>query len=386
MRQLVQFPFRRKRDTSPSTSRGAAAFSELLDKLIAPIDWRPEDVRIPRSACYHATLPLQSIPKRMYASALRLQIINLAGLEKFGFAWRVSDETAEVWYWDESKLPLPTHSGPRAANGFRPIPEMLFRAPLADGIHLIRCIAGVEALASKNGYSRRSRWFNSQPSDAAWVNFVRDAGLDPAQAPLPAATSPASNPVSDKAWQIETTLRKKLDPTTWIRWGSILALSTAIVCLATYDTKQRIELNERQQKLATLRQEKAVVLDLQKRITENTEILDKIAKTRPRILQLQLMETMANTGLFAEGTNISLQEWEYRNDRLRLAFYVPKDNFSLGLFLATLEENRALRNIKLMPESTGQVIGIQATLGEYQPPPVQQDAENQTSAPEPSKQ
>lgn len=172
----------------------AAAHAKTIKEIAAFIDWRPFPATVPRSNCRHLTIPLRGIPKRLHASTIRLQLLNLTGLPAIGFAWKLSGDEAEVWHWNEEKFrntvdfPL-TES---LINGIQPQPEMLLRSTtLPDGLHLLACRNGYEALSIVGTRLIKTRWFPRPPDDTAWQGFVRDAGRIPEENPRPAPTSPS---------------------------------------------------------------------------------------------------------------------------------------------------------------------------------------------------
>ena len=148
----------------------------------------------------------------------------------------------------------------------------------------------------------------------------------------------------------------------WAIGGGVLLIGMVLSSLLAYDIKQQTLLTEQQATLTQLKQEKSAIIDLQNQLRSYTTLFDTLLGTQPKFRQLQLMDALTETGLFAEGTKISLLEWEYRNDRLRLLFAVPKDDFRLELFLSTLENSGILQDIRLMPDTPPLTIGIQAVV------------------------
>lgn len=343
----------------------AAAHAKTIKEIAAFIDWRPFPATVPRGNCRHLTIPLRGIPKRLHASTIRLQLLNLTGLAAIGFAWKLSGDEAEVWHWDEEKFrntvdfPL-TES---LINGIQPQPEMLLRSTtLPDGLHLLACRNGYEALSIAGARLIKTRWFSRPPDDTAWQGFVRDAGRVPEENPRPAPTSPSLGNKLARDWKISSTLTTPMATRWWAIGGGVLLIGMILSALLAYDIKQQTLLTEQQATLTQLKQEKSAIIDLQNQLRYYTTLFDTLLGTQPKFRQLQLMDALTETGLFAEGTKISLLEWEYRNDRLRLLFAVPKDDFRLELFLSTLENSGILQDIRLMPDTPPLTIGIQAVV------------------------
>lgn len=349
----------------PETSRG------LARRLQAIFDWRPKPFRIPRGKCHRLSLAIRGVPKRLLASTIRLQIMNISGLQHFGLAWRAQDKAAEIWYWDETKLQeqVDFPAAEALVNGIQPWPEMLFRPSLDDGLHLLACSEGYEALALEKNQVKRTRWFAKLPDGTAWLNFVRDAGKIPENHPLPASESVRLLDKPARGWNILSSLVTPLPIAIWFAACGIALIGMFFAGLLAYDLKQNQRITDDRATLEQLMREKAVILDLQKQIDKRTGLFQTISGTLPKVPQLRLMQALAEAGIFAEGTGISLMEWEYRNERLRLLFSVPKDDFSLGLFLSSLENTRILEEIRLMPDTPAQSVGIQAVVQELPPLP-----------------
>lgn len=360
---LKALPSPRNGIDTPGASRG------LARRLQAILDWRPRPFRISRGKCHRLTLTIRGIPKRLLASTIRLQVMNISGLQNFGLTWRVQDETAEIWYWDETRLQeLDNFPAAEAlVNGIQPCPEMLFRTTLEDGIHLVVCSEGYEALALDNGQVKRTRWFSRLPDSTAWMNFVRDAGKIPENHPLPASEVILLQDKPARGWTIQSSLVTHLPIAIWLAVGGTVLVGMFFASLLAYDLKQNQRIDEDRATLEQLTREKAVILDLQKQIDRHTGLFQTISGTLSRVPQLRLMQALSEAGIFSEGTGISLNEWEYRNERLRLLFSVPKEDFSLGLFLSTLENTKILDEIRLMPDTPAQTIGIQAVVRELPP-------------------
>lgn len=365
--QVLSRLFSGKTDTGSSgvERTDARSFSrKLSDKMLTTVGWRAKTICVARADCHRLTLSVKDVPKRLLASTIRLQLLSLTGLQTFGFAWRTDADNAEIWYWDETPSRFVEEA---LEDGILPIPEMFWRTPIDDGLHILSCVRGYEALAIDHGKIRRSRWFAGPPNTSDWVAFVRDAGQNPGLHPLPQPTISPKNERLDTTWKIVTTRRASPRPKAWIAVATILVFGVLLSIQLTRDAKYSYLIAQQKEKLDSLRVEKSAILHLQKQIAERSDLPERISKALPRVLQLRLMQALAETGLFDEGTQISLLEWEYRNEKLRLMFSVPKENFSLGLFLSTLEGSGILNDVRLMPETPPQTIGIQATVRELPP-------------------
>lgn len=335
-----------------------------LKRLASILDWRPVFFPVPRGQCQRLTLPIKSIPKRLIGSSLRLQLMSISGLAQFGFAWRVRDETAEIWFWDESQLNeapgFPVAES--LVNGVKPCTEVIFRPPLEDGLHLLICSKGFEAVAMVAGNLRRTRWFADLPDTNCWQSFVRDVGKHPDNYPVPRPKQVALLDKPAKEWKIQSSVESPMSIPLLAGMAGTALIGVLCAGLLAYDIKQNQLLSIENSTIKQLKLEKAAILDLQKQMAVRTELFERLSKNLVPISQLRLMQILAETGIFAEGTGIALMEWEYRNERLRLLFSVPKDNFSLGLFLSTLEKTGVLSEVRLIPDTAARTVGIQAAV------------------------
>lgn len=314
----------------------------------------PRLVAKPRAQCHRLTLDVKGIPKRMLQSSLRLQLGHLTGLASFGFAWRLIGQQAEVWYWVED---------PQALKGDElPCPEPLLRPRLPDGIHLIKCLDGFEAMSIKAGATRKTRWFATQPTELNWLQFARDAGVDAAflTVPTPETVQILKKPAKD--WLLVSSSIQSVSVVKWAVWAIVTALGAIFFALLTYNIKLVLNVNDLRKDYEVLAQQAASTLKLQREIASLQQPIEAIAQSQPKVLQIRLMAQLAQAGLFDEATKVNLQEWEYRNGRIRVQFSVPAEGFELGRFLESIERLKLFKNVRLLPGTPPQSVALQAEL------------------------
>lgn len=335
-----------------------------LARFLSVLLGRPPLQRLSRGHCHRIVIDLKGIPRRMVGSSIGLQLGHLTGYSTPGYAWRQEGTQAEVWYWNEdipSAAETPTAVVASSA-GSRPCPEMLLRPNLLDGFHLIRCQDGFEALSQINGRVQRSRWFAALPDSAAWQKFVQDAGSDPDTHPLPAVQTCNLGDVPARGWSIQTHRLRLLSPKTWVVLVAVTLLGAAFCALLSYQVKLNQRIDTLRQEHAVLSGESASALKLQQQIESQQQQLAVVADIQPKVLQLKLMAQLADAGLFEEDTKVTLQEWEYRNNRIRLQFAVPAEGFVLGEFLESIEKLGLFTEVRLLPGTPPQTVGLQAVL------------------------
>ena len=363
MQGLPQQPREIMKQTSKPKPRRRV--SEMLRALLG---WRPSVLVLPRGQVHWMTLDVRGVPSRFILSSLRLQLRQLLGDGKFGFAYRLRADTARLWYWSEADTGEFARIRAGQTGEIAPWPESLLRSPLQDGIHLLASQDGFEALSVLAQEIVRTRWFATLPTADAWASFVRDAGLDPQHHPLPVARETKLQPHPPRGWKLSTSLIQPIPYTIWAGAAAI-ALTGLLLCVGgSYSLKLENEIATERVTYEKLAKENASTIALQKQINQKVAYLNGFSGTRPPIPQLNLMKAILDSGLVTEEAKISLAEWEYRNNRLRLLFSVPQDEFSLGAFLTVLEKQPALRDIKLMPDTPPLTVGIQAALGELRKP------------------
>ena len=309
----------------------------------------------PRAQCHRLSLDVKGIPRQMLQSSIRLQVGHITGLACFGFAWRLTGKQAEVWYWPEE---------PEAAKktGVVPCPEPLLRAVMSDGLHLVTCLSGFEGMAVVSGTTRTTRWFAAVPSDNTWRQFARDAGLDPTgiTAPTPRPVELLAKPA--KGWQLVSNSLQPISIRKWTVWAVATAGGAIFFALLAYNAKLLVHTNNLRQEYDSLAQQAASTLKLQREIEVLQQPIQAIAQSQPKVLQIKLMAQLAQAGLFDEASKVNLQEWEYRNGRIRMQFSVPAEGFELGGFLESVERLGLFKNVRLLSGTPPNSVAVQAEL------------------------
>lgn len=317
----------------------------------------PNVVLLPRAQTHWITLDVRGIPRRFLSSSLRLQLRKFLGQESFSFAYSVKEGIAGVWYWLES--------GERAHgdNSVKELtevwPEVLLRQRVADGLHLIRCRDGFEAVYLRFQALVRTRWFPALPTNDCWDAFVRDSGLDPAANPMPDAADIALSKEPPSNWRISRSGARSLSGAVWGAVGLVTLLGMLVVICGALSLKLSAALSIEKRNHERLMKEHAVTISLQRKIDEIKTYLGGFSGLRTSYSQLELIESLIDAGLLSEKEKISLAEWEFKNNRLRLLFSVPQENFSLGMFLSVLEKQPKFSGMSLMPDTPVGTVGVQ---------------------------
>jgi hypothetical protein len=334
---------------------------ETLRKLVG---WRPSVLVLPRCHAHWMTLDVHGVPSRFILSSLRLQLRQFLGDGKVGFAYSLRGDIANIWYWSEAdEGDFARLLANKSTKGeFAPWPESLLRQPVEDGVHLLKCVSGFEAVSVVAQNTVRTRWYAKLPAADAWALFIRDAGLNPDEHPLPLPRETRLDAHSPRGWKLSTSLIQPITPAVWAVVATIAIAGLLLVVGGAYSLKLDSATASERVTYEKLARENSATIALQKQISQKVDYLNGFRGTRPPISQLELMKILLESQLLTEESKISVAEWEYRNNRLRLLFSVPQDDFSLGQFLSALEKLPALRDIKLMPDTPPLTVGIQAAI------------------------
>ena len=338
-----------------------------VETLRALAGLNPPCLTLPRGDVHWMRLELPGVPRRFIASSLGLRLRQIIGDTPCGFAWTLRGSTAELWYWHENEDGPLAHYLRERNEDLSPWPEPLLRPPLADGLHLIQCRQGFETVHVQRQDTQRTRWFSALPSPEAWAAFVRDAGQDPAQHPLPEALVLPLQSRPPRGWSHSTRLIRPIPQPLVAAAVGFALFGLLLIVGGSYSLKLNNAIAQERSEYQTLARENAVAIGLQQQIDQIKNRLDGFAAIRPPTSQLRLMHSLINAGLIGGESKVSLLEWEYRSQRLRLLFQIPPENFDLGAFLAVLERQPMFKNVKLMPDTPALSVGIQAQIVEAPP-------------------
>jgi hypothetical protein len=349
-------------------SSGAKAKTNIGVRLAAWlrsfVDWRPATVPLPRSRCHYLELEMRGVPARLLQGAIRLQLAQLSGLRQIGFVYRPGKDRIPVWYWDEAKLPEEIsveHLSGHGKTGLALWPENVLSTMPGHGLHLIRRARGFEALAADAGEIRRTRWYPAMPDVEKWAAFARDAGYPVDGIAIPALEQAVLARTPPKNWRLVSRFLAPLPLTTW-GMALLAALAGAgLLAASSYQIKLNWAIAKERAVVDKIVRENAAAIDLQRKISERMAYLEEFRRVQPDILQLEVLQALAEAGFADQEGKTALLEWEYRNPQLRLLFSVPP-GVALGDFLARLETLPMLEDIRLQPDTAPQRVGIQAKL------------------------
>jgi hypothetical protein len=320
-----------------------------------------------RSDVHFALVDLANTPPKLAEQALRIKVRSLSPDADFAFCYRLprklaATNSAEVWFWNRAALASRAQAAGRTLEAFVVVPESALGAINEDGIYLLSCAegGGYEAQAVSGGQLQRSRWFAAMPSDADWQAFLRDARADTALA-LPTRAQPMRlQPLSINRLSFGSAIRPASPVALWAASAVLAAVGALAIGMGVFQYRVAQELERMQVEVDAGRGRNKEVLNLERKVTSERAAVVDIALLDPGVSQSALLAHFAQVGLLSVEQGVTLNEWDYRNKRLRLAFDVPLDNFVLSDFLRQLEKVAILSNVRLLPESGPRQVVIQA--------------------------
>ena len=318
-------------------------------------------VSVPRAETHRVSFDVRGVPQRLLRSSLRLRLQQFLGAGQYGFCYLLDRDNAELWYWDEHEGSLVAQRAGREGD-CEPWPEPLLRESLRDGIHLLACSFGYEGVIVRAQRTVQTRWFADFPEHKEWAAFVRDGGEITAQLSIPVALDVRRVPRPPRGWRLYSSLITPISGMVLGALGVIAVAGALVVIAAAYGLKLGRLVDAEAAAYEKLTKENAITIALQKEIGVKETYLRGFRGVRPQFTQLELMNSLQESGVLGGGDKVSLAEWEYRDARLRLLFTVPASGFALGQFLATVEKLPAFGEIKLMPDTPQGTVGIQATI------------------------
>lgn len=328
----------------------------MLRPVWSLMDWRPATVRLPRHLCHFVTLEMQGVPARMLKGAIELQLKQLTGIFRIGFAFRAHEDRADVWYWNEALDEVTQLAGSDGA-AVALWPESVLREAPADGLFLVACQKGFEGFAKKAGQLRRTRWFSGMPTSVEWLQFARDAGHAEHDVPAPRQFPMLAH--ASAGWKLHSAFQKPVSNRSWAVAGVAALLGSGVCAAGVYQVKLDRAIATEQATIARIEQENASTIGVQQRINKLAQYVDRLQLGERKVLQLGLMAEIAASGLIDEAGKTSVAEWEYRGRRLRLVLVVPQDRGSLEGFLERIEAIPSFTEVRLLPDSPANTIAVQ---------------------------
>lgn len=314
-----------------------------------------------RARLHFARVPLLNVPAQRRAAAIRLQLMQLSPWANTGFAFRFTRDTACVWYWDEEALATDLIGVGARSDSAIAVPECEMRAlDPEDGILLIRCLDGVEGQVWHNGELHASMWWPQTPDAAAWNAFVLDAGIEPATNPPPLrAVQWRPRPSEGLSFQRGSAATATDGRSIALRLAAAL-LGAYAIWLAIAQARIELALRAAAQSRSEIEARLGPVIDLRRQADRDTSAAARLLALRAPVTQAELL--LALSEVAGAGKPLTVREWEFRDDRLRIVLSGEGERYDRAAALSALARVPWLRDISLAREDTPGSLAVLAQI------------------------
>jgi hypothetical protein len=219
--------------------------------------------------------------------------------------------------------------------GMRPgrvavLPETALQARLADGLHLLNCLEGVEGQLWSDGELKASRWWEETPSTGQWLEFLRSAGMV-------VNTSPQVPPAEQPVWRSRPWTNSG-DGLGLERRGGQAAMVGGGVLLAAYAylggvlAHNAVALSDVENRLVETQRRLAPAVADRERALANFEFLDGFAKLDPYPPQLAVFSRVAEK---LPSNGAQLIAWSYQQGELQFTVFSPASAADILFYVKT---------------------------------------------------
>ncbi|QDQ27254.1 hypothetical protein FNU76_13270 [Chitinimonas arctica] len=312
---------------------------------------------MPRRRCHLAVVPLRGVPRKHFESAILLRLQQFGLFDEIGFAYRVSGEQAQVWYWNdqEARQLFPT-------GRVQAWPEPLWRKPLNSGIRLLSCTEGyeLEGVNELGGY--RSRWFAHRPDATERLAFCRDLGMEPNPAlENPVTVARGNSP--EAGWRIHSRLAQPIPAWAWGAGAFVLIVG----CIATLQFTQLAKLESNiqatEQEARALRKLTASAKALDAAISQLQPITEAMHEYSKAPRQIHWLAELARRDIVGARADVYLSEWIYRGDSVTATLRLGAKAKGADV-LASLEQSALFADVALLPDPPAGALRVQLRLPE----------------------
>lgn len=310
----------------------------------------PNTGLLPRKHCHFLTMPLRGVPSKHAEAAIQLHLKQLSLFAQTGFTFRLDDNGANVWYWDDAAARRIL-----TAKHVQPCPESILRAPMESALRLSSCIEGFELEGHTNNGLYKSRWFANPPTPDERAIFCRDLGLSDTQT-IAQASTPHLDSRPARGWVICSALAPRPSPV-------LLALLLTLIFSGVFAATQLSKIVKTDEAilqtskaLEQLKQQRSQITALEAQITELSPLHDALAQLVEHPQQIELLAAMAASNIVGEKSGAWLIGWSYQKDGLTLTIRLGENSRRADI-LARLEAAARVSELMLMPDPpTGSMV------------------------------
>lgn len=312
---------------------------------------------------------LGAVPPSERARALELQLRQASPFASTGHYVVPDAGDALVWLWDADEVArqLPMHG--LRANSVSVAPESVLRPRHRDAVVLQGCLEGVEGQYWNGESLVASRWWPVAPSQAEWMRFQRDAGVDPARQ---ADRVPAimQSELLDAPWA--PSVEGGNSSSTGSRETFVVLAGAVILALATiWYVATIVKLEQaaasRRADLATLERELEPVRAARGEALEAAARAHALVSLNTYPDPLTLMAAVSER-LPSQGA--TLREWDFRDGKLRIVV-VLSTPIASSEYVKALEGAGLFANVQAAPtpDASSLVVSMDVLPNVQLPPP-----------------
>lgn len=172
---------------------------------------------------------------------------------------------------------------------------------------------GYEARLWRKGVLVASRWWPAPPDEATWELFLRTAGTDPSQWPLPEPSLPSLRPLPWRTQALADSLGglRAFLPLLASIAGSLIAAAFAWQVGA--GLRAQLHLNALEKQLAAAEAELSPVLSARQQAEDDLQAITRLLALRPPVPQTRLL---AEASKLMDNTGWKITRWSQTNPEL----------------------------------------------------------------------
>jgi len=293
---------------------------------------------------------MNRLPVAKRKAALALQLPQWSPYADSGYAITWKNGFASVWCWDRQRIDSEIQKNGKTPKSQKKIPETMLRAPLENGLRLLKCLDGVEGQYWQDGQLVASRWWPQKPDDHGWLAFQRDCGV-PADAQQTAKTV-QDLPLLAQTWGKIALPGGSADDISIAEtafYGVMalgLGVTTVVLGLQHHQIAHAIDL--RANELATIKKKAGDVFSARESAMNTLARIKSIDAIEPFPQPLVLMEALAESLPKDEG--VFVREWDMTGAHLKVTISSPGANIVGANYVQALEKTGRFTDIQIVTD------------------------------------
>ncbi len=250
-----------------------------------------------------------------------------------------------IWGWDAELVEAAMSAKKLDIKRTNIIPETLLNQRQEQGVHLVTCMDGVEGQVWRNNSLINSRWWSKLPSYDDWMNFQRDAGIQPDRQ-IDKVPTPNPQYYGQTPWgrsvanDMSPVFGEKLE--LWLVITIFLCLYMATIWQGSKWFKLQTANSEAGREFEVLSQQSAPILEARGNALESLGRLNLLQSLDPYPEQIALMARVTEV-LPKDG--VHLKEWDFQNGKLKIQFSSP-NKFISSDYIKVFQSLGVFKNVQ----------------------------------------